>query len=160
MLSPHCNLRLNSGREKRLPLSAWIADSNISQGICINSENESRVRSTKVIAWRCSLALHLCDNHFSQSQYEGAFRSWQVRVSKASRESLKKPLGQSQSEEAGRGFTARTQHKSRRGETMHVLTKAQPNHNVDKHMFNPAGVLLQFLASPEEVGDAICLIRS
>src|ERR1700676_5748717 len=48
MLSPHCNLRLNSDREKEEPLSPWIADSNISQGICINSENESRVRSTNV----------------------------------------------------------------------------------------------------------------
>src|ERR1700732_1993501 len=48
MLSPHCNLRLNSDREKRWPLSPWIADSNISQGICINSENESRVRLTNV----------------------------------------------------------------------------------------------------------------
>ena len=43
---------------------------------------------------------------------------------------------------------------------MQVLTKTQPSHNVDKPMFNAAGVLLQFLASPEEVGDAICLIRS
>jgi len=36
--------------------------------VSFNSENESRVRSTTVIAWRRSLALHLCDNHFSQSQ--------------------------------------------------------------------------------------------
>ena len=42
---------------------------------------------------------------------------------------------------------------------MQVLTKTQPSHNVDKQMFNAAGVLLQFLASPEEIGDAICLIR-
>src|SRR3981081_4602766 len=42
---------------------------------------------------------------------------------------------------------------------MQVLTKTQPSHNVDKQMVNAAGVLLQFLASPEEVGDAICLIR-
>ena len=28
-----------------------------------------------------------------------------------------------------------------------------------KQLFNAAGVLLQFLASPDEVGDAICLIR-
>ena len=42
---------------------------------------------------------------------------------------------------------------------MQVLTKTQPSHNVEKQMFNAAGVLLQFLASPEEVGDAICLIR-
>jgi len=42
---------------------------------------------------------------------------------------------------------------------MQILKKTQPSHNVDKQMFNAAGVLLQFLASPEEVGDAICLIR-
>lgn len=39
------------------------------------------------------------------------------------------------------------------------LTKAQPTDAVEKQVFNAAGVLLQFLASPEEVGDAICLIR-
>lgn len=35
-------------------------------------------------------------------------------------------------------------------------TKTQPHH---KRVFNASGVLLQFLASPDEVGDAICLIR-
>jgi quercetin dioxygenase-like cupin family protein len=39
------------------------------------------------------------------------------------------------------------------------INETQPSHNVDKQVFNVAGVLLQFLASPEEVGDAICLIR-
>ena len=39
------------------------------------------------------------------------------------------------------------------------LTKTQPAYAADKQVFNAAGVLLQFLASPEEVGDAICLIR-
>ena len=39
------------------------------------------------------------------------------------------------------------------------LTKTEPTYAVDKQLFNAAGVLLQFLASPEEVGDAICLIR-
>jgi quercetin dioxygenase-like cupin family protein len=39
------------------------------------------------------------------------------------------------------------------------LTKDQPTYAVDKEVFNVAGVLLQFLASPEEVGDGICLIR-
>ena len=39
------------------------------------------------------------------------------------------------------------------------LTKDQPTDAVDKQVFNAAGVLLQFLASPEEVGDGICLIR-
>jgi quercetin dioxygenase-like cupin family protein len=39
------------------------------------------------------------------------------------------------------------------------LTKDQPTYAVDKQVFNVAGVLLQFLASPEEVGDGICLIR-
>ena len=39
------------------------------------------------------------------------------------------------------------------------LTKTEPTHAADKQVFNAAGVLLQFLASPEEVGDAICLIR-
>ena len=37
--------------------------------------------------------------------------------------------------------------------------KTQPTYAVDKQVFNAAGVLLQFLASPEEVGDGICLIR-
>jgi quercetin dioxygenase-like cupin family protein len=39
------------------------------------------------------------------------------------------------------------------------LTKAQATDAVDKQVFNAAGVLLQFLATLEEVGDAICLIR-
>ena len=39
------------------------------------------------------------------------------------------------------------------------VTKTEPTYTVDKQLFNAAGVLLQFLASPEEVGDAICLIR-
>src|ERR1700730_5580375 len=39
------------------------------------------------------------------------------------------------------------------------INETQPSHNVDKQVFNAAGVLLEFLASPEEVGDAICLIR-
>jgi len=39
------------------------------------------------------------------------------------------------------------------------INETQPSRNVDKQVFNAAGVLLQFLASPEEVGDAICLIR-
>src|SRR5258706_2534999 len=42
---------------------------------------------------------------------------------------------------------------------MQILKKTQPSRNVDKQVSNAAGVLLQFLASPEEVGDAICLIR-
>ena len=36
------------------------------------------------------------------------------------------------------------------------LTKDQPTY---KQVFKAAGVLLQFLASPEEAGDAICLMR-
>lgn len=39
------------------------------------------------------------------------------------------------------------------------LTKTQPTYAADKQVFNAAGVLLQFLASPEEVGNGICLIR-
>lgn len=39
------------------------------------------------------------------------------------------------------------------------LTKTQPTYAADRQVFNAAGVLLQFLASPGEVGDAICLIR-
>ena len=39
------------------------------------------------------------------------------------------------------------------------LTKTQPSYTADKQVFNAAGVFLQFLASPEQVGDAICLIR-
>ena len=39
------------------------------------------------------------------------------------------------------------------------LAKTQPTYAADQQVFNAAGVRLQFLASPEEVGDAICLIR-
>jgi quercetin dioxygenase-like cupin family protein len=42
---------------------------------------------------------------------------------------------------------------------MQTTTKSQAGHAADKQLFNAAGVLLQFLASPDEVGDAICLIR-
>jgi hypothetical protein len=35
----------------------------------------------------------------------------------------------------------------------------QPAHSVDKQVFNLFGVLLQFLASPDDVGDAISLFR-
>jgi quercetin dioxygenase-like cupin family protein len=38
-------------------------------------------------------------------------------------------------------------------------TKTQPHHSSDRQLFNASGVLCEFLASPEEVGDAICLIR-
>jgi len=38
-------------------------------------------------------------------------------------------------------------------------TKAESAHNADQEVFNAAGVLIQFLASPEDVQDAICLIR-
>jgi hypothetical protein len=38
-------------------------------------------------------------------------------------------------------------------------TKTHPHHAPDKQLFNAAGVLCEFLASPEELGDAICLIR-
>jgi quercetin dioxygenase-like cupin family protein len=38
-------------------------------------------------------------------------------------------------------------------------TKTQSGYTADKQVFNAAGVLLQFLASPGEIGDAICLIR-
>ena len=38
-------------------------------------------------------------------------------------------------------------------------TTVHPRHERDEQVFNVAGVLCQFLASPEEVGDAICLIR-
>lgn len=37
--------------------------------------------------------------------------------------------------------------------------KDQLTYAVDKQVFNAAGVLLQFLAAPEDVGDGICLIR-
>jgi len=37
--------------------------------------------------------------------------------------------------------------------------KTEPGTAVRKDVFNAGGVLLEFLASPEEVGDAICLIR-
>jgi quercetin dioxygenase-like cupin family protein len=42
---------------------------------------------------------------------------------------------------------------------MQTTTTSQAGHAADKQLFNAAGVLLQFLASPAEVGDAICLIR-
>jgi quercetin dioxygenase-like cupin family protein len=42
---------------------------------------------------------------------------------------------------------------------MQTTTNSQVGHAADKQLFNAAGVHLQFLASPDEVGDAICLIR-
>ena len=42
---------------------------------------------------------------------------------------------------------------------MQATTKTQAGHAADKQLFSAAGVFLQFLASPDEVGDAICLIR-
>ena len=42
---------------------------------------------------------------------------------------------------------------------MQTTTKSQAGYAADKQLFNAAGVLLQFLVSPAEVGDAICLIR-
>lgn len=38
-------------------------------------------------------------------------------------------------------------------------TTVHPRHERHEQVFNAGGVLCQFLASPEEVGDAICLIR-
>src|SRR5215469_10858501 len=43
--------------------------------------------------------------------------------------------------------------------TVTAKAKNQPIQAGYKQVFNTFGVLLQFLASPEEVGDAICLIR-
>jgi len=43
--------------------------------------------------------------------------------------------------------------------TSEPQTKTHPHHAPDKHVFNAAGVLCEFLASPEEVGNTICLIR-
>ena len=43
--------------------------------------------------------------------------------------------------------------------TSEPQTKTHPHHAPDKHVFSVAGVLCEFLASPEEVGDTICLIR-
>jgi hypothetical protein len=37
--------------------------------------------------------------------------------------------------------------------------KTEPGTAVRKDVFNAGGVLLEFLASPEEVGESICLIR-
>ena len=42
---------------------------------------------------------------------------------------------------------------------MQATIKSQAGYVAGKQLFNAAGVLLQFLASPGEVGDAICLIR-
>lgn len=42
---------------------------------------------------------------------------------------------------------------------MKTTTKTQTHNTHDKELFSATGVLLQFLASPEEVGDSICLIR-
>ena len=40
---------------------------------------------------------------------------------------------------------------------MQTTTKSQAGHVADKQMFNAAGLLLQFLASPDEVGDALII---
>lgn len=42
---------------------------------------------------------------------------------------------------------------------MQVTTKSQAGYVADRQLFNAAGVLLEFLASPDEVDDALCLIR-
>jgi len=42
---------------------------------------------------------------------------------------------------------------------MQTTRTSHVGHSADKQLFNAGGVLLQFLASPDEVGDAICLIR-
>jgi len=42
---------------------------------------------------------------------------------------------------------------------MQATTKSYAGRAADKQLFNAAGVLLQFLASPDEVGDPISLIR-
>lgn len=42
---------------------------------------------------------------------------------------------------------------------MQATIKSHAGYVAGKQLFNAAGVLLQFLASPDEVGDAICLIR-
>ena len=43
--------------------------------------------------------------------------------------------------------------------TSETQTKSGPHRAVPKQIFNAAGVLLEFLASPEEVGDTVCMIR-
>jgi quercetin dioxygenase-like cupin family protein len=48
---------------------------------------------------------------------------------------------------------------SRKGKNVETATKTQTNDTLSKQWFNAAGVLLQFLASPEEAGDSICVIR-
>ena len=42
---------------------------------------------------------------------------------------------------------------------MKTTRRFKAGHAGDKQLFNAGGVLLQFLASPDEVGDAMCLIR-
>ena len=41
---------------------------------------------------------------------------------------------------------------------MQATTKSRAGHAADKQLFSAAGVFLQFLASPDEVGDGICLV--
>lgn len=43
--------------------------------------------------------------------------------------------------------------------TSEPQSKVHQRHAPDKQLFNAAGVFCEFLVSPEEVGDAICLIR-
>jgi quercetin dioxygenase-like cupin family protein len=43
--------------------------------------------------------------------------------------------------------------------TSETQTKSQTDRAIPAQAFNAAGVLLEFLASPEEVGDSVCLIR-
>lgn len=40
-----------------------------------------------------------------------------------------------------------------------LKTKAESGHTVNQQLFDAAGVIVQFLVAPEEIQDAICLIR-
>jgi hypothetical protein len=42
---------------------------------------------------------------------------------------------------------------------MLVTTKVKAGEIPDKQVFNAAGMLLEFLASPDEVGDALCCVK-
>jgi hypothetical protein len=46
-----------------------------------------------------------------------------------------------------------------KGKNMRTRTTPLASDMLNRKSFNAAGVLLEFLAFPEEAGDAICLIR-
>jgi hypothetical protein len=85
-------------------------------GICIKSENESRVRSTKIIAWRCLLALIVATivsaNLNMRALSEAGQSGFSLRRQEGHKQSFEKNTRPIAVGRRGPKFTARTQYKS------------------------------------------------